>query len=192
MSKRSEEITLCSNNTKQENITGKKKDLPQNKTERDGFFTSEVTNGGSLRRNNASISCPSVFTLIRSHKRFLVLSAWHLVVSYLLKSSAGKLNCQPSRLQLFPKISVLFVVVYAVSFFIVNCNRRWHKFDVIGENWWALTSLCQIKPSEEVSLLGQIIVWVCGVSLWSGYGFSSLVVARSVSKHVFESVGLCQ
>lgn len=80
---------------------GEEKDLPQNKTERDGFFTSEVTNGGSLRRNDASMSCPSVFTLIRSHERFFFLSAWHLGVSYLLKSSAGKLNCQPSRLQFF-------------------------------------------------------------------------------------------
>lgn len=158
MSKRSEEITLCSYNTKQETIIGEKKDLPQNKTERDGFFTSEVTNGGSLRRNNASMSCPSVFTLIRSHKRFLFLSPWHLIVSYLLKSSAGKLNCQPSRWQFFPKISVLFVVVYAVSFFIVNCSRRWHKFDVIGENWWALTSLFVVRSDHRLGLRSLVVV----------------------------------
>lgn len=65
----------------------------------------------------------------------------------------------------FSKISVLSLVVYVVLFLIVNCNRRWHKFDVIGENWWALSSLCQIKLSKEapfwlIPLLGQIIVWV--------------------------------
>lgn len=110
---------------------------------------------------------PSVFSLIRSHKCFLFLGSWNLTVSYRLKSSAGKLNCHPSRSLgvFFSKISVLSLVVYVVLFLIVNCNRRWHKFDVIGENWWALSSLCQIKLSKEapfwlIPLLGQIIVWV--------------------------------
>lgn len=94
----------------------------------------------------------------------------------------------------FPEISVLSVVVYAVLFLIVNCNRRWHKFDVIGENWWARSSLCQIKPSKGVlfgpiPLLGQIIVWVL-----QGHAVVSLqvLISCSGSEHQQTCIWVCK
>lgn len=62
------------------------------------------------------------------------------------------------------------------------------SWDKIGELY--LRSMCQIKVATgQMPLLGQITVWVF---VLSGVGFSSLVVAWCVSKHVFESVGLSQ
>lgn len=176
---------------------GGEKDLPQNKNER--WFLHIWGNkwrkmrGSLQKKQTASMSCRSVLFWY-AHISVFLSSALGISLSVIFWShlqANWTVNHQDCSFFSFQNIC-FFVVVYSISFLIVNCNRRWHKFDVTGENWWALTSLCQITPSEEVSLLGQIIVWVCGVSLWSSYGFSSLVVARSVSEHVFESVGLCQ
>lgn len=135
---------------------------------------------------------PSVFSLISAFRSSVL--CWWFSLSVIFWSHLQATVRHQDLWEVFSKISVLSVVVYVVLFLIVNCNRWWHKFDVIGENWWALSSLCQIKPSEEepfglIPLLGRIIVWVsqglATVRLW-------VLISCSGSEHQRTCIWVCR